>query len=70
MRYFLLTIKINGKKGYRCNQIRKKNFEIFEIENFEHFCKSVPGTAWEWKSPHKQFGIIFILGLNFPSNER
>ena len=49
MRYFLLTIEINGNEGYRCNQIRKENFEIFEIENFRTFfvnpCRGQPGNG-------------------------
>ena len=49
MRYFLLTIKINGNEGYRCNQIRNFFFEIFEIENFRMFfvnpCQGQPGNG-------------------------
>ena len=49
MRYFLLTVEINGNEWYRCNQIRKKNVEIFEIENFRTFlvnpCQGQPGNG-------------------------
>ena len=54
MRYFLITVKINGNEGYRCNQIRKENLEIFEIENFRKFfvnpCQGQPGNGKARKS--------------------
>ena len=59
MRYFLLTVKINGNEGYRCNQIRKENLEIFEIENFITFFVNPARDSLGMEKPAENFLIIF-----------
>ena len=65
MRYFLLTIEINGNEGYRCNQIRKENFEIFEIENFRTFFVNPARDSLGMEKPAATILNNFYPGFKF-----